>query len=159
MYNTICAGALAALGIISMSPAAAQQNEAQQATQSVTIANYKKASPWFRAESQHFIVYADTNREATTELLNNLERLDFLLRIYTKPYRKANSSDQKLTFYYQNRVEGLNAIDAALPADSIGLYSSCPSGVQGFGFHLGETSQNEGLSYIFEAYTLSLIHI
>jgi hypothetical protein len=158
MYNTICAGALAALGIISMSHAAAQQSEAQQVTQSVTIANYKKASPWFRAESQHFIVYADTKREATTELLNNLERLDFLLRIYTKPYRKANSSDQKLTFYYQNRVEGLNTIDAALPADAIGLYSSCASGVQGFGFHLGETSQNEGLSYIFEAYTRHFIY-
>lgn len=158
MNNSIRAAVLAALGIIAVPHSTAQQSEAQQVTQSVTIANYKKASPWFRAESQHFIVYADTNREATTELLNNLERLDFLLRIYTKPYRKANSSDQKLTFYYQNRVEGLNTIDAALPADSIGLYSSCPSGVQGFGFHLGETSQNEGLSYIFEAYTRHFIY-
>ena len=158
MNNSIRAAVFAALGIIAMPHSTARQNEAQQATQSVTIANYKKASPWFRAESQHFIVYADTNREATTELLNNLERLDFLLRIYTKPYRKANSSDQKLTFYYQNRVEGLNAIDAALPADTIGLYSSCASGVQGFGFHLGETSQNEGLSYIFEAYTRHFVY-
>ena len=158
MNNAICAGALAALGIISMSHAAAQQSEAPQTTRSVTIANYKKASPWFRAESQHFVVYADTKREAATELLNNLERLDFLLRSYTKPYRKANSSEQKLTLYYQDRVEGLSGIDASLPADAIGLYSSCAAGVQGFGFHLGETSENEGLSYIFEAYTRHFIY-
>jgi len=158
MHKAIRAGALAALGIISMSDAAAQQSETPQATQSVTIANYKKASPWFRAESQHFVVYADTRREAATELLNNLERLDFLLRSYTKPYRKANSSEQKLTLYYQDRVAGLSGIDAALPADAIGLYSSCAAGVQGFGFHLGETPQNEGLSYIFEAYTRHFIY-
>lgn len=158
MYNTIRAGALAALGLIATSHATAQQSAAPQATQSVTISSYKKASPWFRAESQHFVVYADTAREATTELLNNLERLDYLLRIYTKPYRKANGSEQKLTFYYQNRVAGLSGIDAALPADAIGLYSSCAAGVQGFGFHLDETSQNEGLAYIFEAYTRHFIY-
>ena len=158
MNNRIRAATFAALCTIPLCHAAAQQTAAQQATQSVTIANYKKASPWFRAESQHFIVYADTKREATTELLNNLERLDFLLRIYTKSYRKPNSSDQKLTFYYQNRFEGLNTIDATLPADAIGLYSSCAAGVQGFGFNLGETSQNEGLSYIFEAYTRHFIY-
>ncbi|SEN83033.1 hypothetical protein SAMN05428959_103328 [Duganella sp. CF517] len=158
MNNAIRAGALAVLGIISMSHAAAQQSESPQVTQSVTVANYKKASPWFLAESQHFVVYADTKREAATELLNNLERLDFLLRSYTKPYRKANSSEQKLTLYYQDRVEGLSGIDAALPADAIGLYSSCAAGVQGFGFHLGETADNEGLSYIFEAYTRHFIY-
>lgn len=158
MNHSIRAAAFAVLGIVPMSHAAAQQGAAPQVTQSVTVASYKKTSPWFRAESQHFIVYADTRREATTELLNNLERLDFLLRIYTKPYRKANSSEQKLTLYYQDRVDGLNAVDAAPPADAIGLYSSCAAGVQGFGFHLGETSQNEGLSYIFEAYTRHFIY-
>ncbi|HWW72538.1 MAG TPA: hypothetical protein VN089_21560 [Duganella sp.] len=158
MYNTFRAGALATLGLIATSHAAAQQGAAPQATQSVTIASYKKASPWFRAESQHFVVYADTARAATTELLNNLERLDYLLRIYTKPFRKANSSEQKLTLYYQNRVAGLSGIDATLPADAIGLYSSCAAGVQGFGFHLDETSQNEGLAYIFEAYTRHFIY-
>ena len=158
MYNALRAGALAALGIFPISHAAAQQSEAPQVTQSVTVANYKKASPWFRAESQHFIVYADTAREATTELLNNLERLDFLLRIYTKPYRRANSAEQKLTLYYQNRVTGLDRIDGAMPADAIGLYSSCAAGVQGFGFHLDDTSRNEELSYLFEAYTRHFIY-
>ncbi|USX24249.1 hypothetical protein NHH73_16610 [Oxalobacteraceae bacterium OTU3CINTB1] len=158
MNHRLRAAIFAALGIIPMPHAAAQQGEAPQATQSVTIANYKKVSPWFRAESQHFVVYADTGREAASELLNNLERLDFLLRSYTKPYRKANGSEQKLTFYYQDRVEGLSGIDALAPADAIGLYSSCAAGVQGFGFHLGQTSENEGLSYIFEAYTRHFIY-
>ena len=158
MYNTVCAGALAALGLISFSAATAQEGAAPQATQSVTVSSYKKASPWFRAESQHFVVYADTAREATTELLNNLERLDFMLRIYTKPYRRANSSEQKLTLYYQNRVTGLDRIDGAMPADAIGLYSSCAAGVQGFGFRLGDTSRNEELSYLFEAYTRHFIY-
>ncbi len=158
MHHFFSSCALAALATLAAVDAGAQQSATPAASQTVTVAGYKKASPWFRAESQHFVVYADTPREATAELLNNLERLDFLLRIYTKPFRKASTPQRKLTLYYQNRVAGLGGIDAAMPANAIGLYSSCAAGAQGFGFNLGETSQNEGLSYIFEAYTRHFLY-
>ena len=159
MHHILKACALAALACCAACPAGAQTSAAPStSTQSVTVAGYKKASPWFRAESAHFIVYADTSREATAELLDNLERLDFLLRVYTKPFRKAGAAQGKLTLYYQDRVAGLDGIDAAMPADAIGLYSSCTAGVQGFGFDLGEASRNEGLSYIFEGYARHFLY-
>ena len=158
MPNMFYASAVAALGLLAAVDAGAQQPATADAPQSVIVSSHKKASPWFRAESQHFVVYADTSRAAATELLDNLERLDHLLRIYTKPYRKANASEQKITLYYQDRVAGLKTIDAAMPADAIGLYSSCAAGVQGFGFHLGDSAQDDSLSYIFEAYTRHFIY-
>jgi hypothetical protein len=152
------ASAFAALGLLAAVDAGAQQPAKADAPQSVIVSSHKNASPWFRAESQHFVVYADTSRAAATELLDNLERLDHLLRSHTKPYRKANASEQKITLYYQDRVAGLNTIDAAMPADAIGLYSSCAAGVQGFGFHLGDSAGDDTLSYMFEAYTRHFIY-
>lgn len=133
------------------------------------VVGQRDASNWFRAESQHFIVFSDTTNEAVTQLLNNLEKLDYLLRIYTKAYRKTDHPGQKLTFYYHSRAAGLNEIDADTPADAIGLYRSCTSGVQGFGVHLTRIVSldneqlvkyplNESLSYLFEAYTRHFLY-
>jgi hypothetical protein len=162
MPNTLYVGALAAFVILAAADTGAQQPQSPSADaiapQSVVVSSHKKASPWFRAESAHFVVYADTSRAAASALIDNMERLDHLLRIYTKPYRKANASEQKITLYYQDRVAGLKTIDAAVPADAIGLYSSCGAGVQGFGFHLGDAAQDDGLSYMFEAYTRHFIY-
>lgn len=158
MPNMFHASAFAALGFLAVVDACAQQPAKADAPQSVIVSSHKKASPWFRAESQHFVVYADTSRAAASALLDNMERLDHMLRVYTKPYRKANAAEQKITLYYQDRVTGLNTIDAALPADAIGLYSSCAAGVQGFGFHLGESAQDDTLSYMFEAYTRHFLY-
>lgn len=37
-------------------------------------------------ESQHLIVYSDSDPEQAIQLVNNLERLDYVLRMYLKPF-------------------------------------------------------------------------
>lgn len=56
--------ALAALITLAMAPAA-------------------QAADWFRAETEHFIVYAEDSESATREFAQDLERLDEVLRILT----------------------------------------------------------------------------
>ncbi|RYY02224.1 MAG: hypothetical protein EOO53_14420 [Gammaproteobacteria bacterium] len=131
----------------------------------ILITGQQNASKWFRAESQHFIVFADTRREDVTQLLSNLERLDYLLRTYMKINKEA---EQKLTLYYQDSANGLKEVAKDQPPFAIGLYNSCESGVQGFGIHLKRIATltdeqltkplNESLSYIFEAYTRHFIY-
>ena len=41
------------------------------------------AADWYRAETQHFIVYAEDSESATKEFAQDLERLDEVLRILT----------------------------------------------------------------------------
>lgn len=56
-----------------------------------------------------------------------------------------------------------------MPADAVGLYSSCASGVQGFGVHLERIPSlgdeqlekaplNETLSHVFEAYARHFLY-
>jgi hypothetical protein len=54
-------------------------------------------SAWVRAESQRFVVYSDAREEDVTQLLDNLEKLDHVLRLYTQPLRKAEQRGPKLT--------------------------------------------------------------
>ncbi|MTV36199.1 hypothetical protein [Duganella radicis] len=129
---------------------------AQQAAPSVVVAGQRNASEWFRVESQHFVVYSNTSNDAVAVLLNQLERLDFMLRIYTQPFLKASGAEAKLTFYYHDGAVALNALAIDQPANAIGLYSSCTSGVQGFGVQLDPSE--EGLSYLYEAYTRHFIY-
>jgi len=149
----------------------ANAQEVTQGTpaQNVVVLGQRNVSKWFLAESQHFIVYSDTTEEDVTSLLNNLERLDYLLRIYAKDYIKSGSTEQKLTLYYHGRVAGLKQISADQPADAIGLYNSCAAGVQGFGVRLERDAElhneqlvkrplDEGLSYIFEAYARHFLY-
>lgn len=41
------------------------------------------AADWYRAETQHFIVYAEDEEDATREFAQDLERLDEVLRLFT----------------------------------------------------------------------------
>jgi hypothetical protein len=145
--------------------------EASQGTpaQNVVVLGQRNVSKWFLAESPHFIVYSDTTEEDVTSLLNNLERLDYLLRIYAKDYIKSGGMEQKLTLYYHGRVAGFKQISADQPADAIGLYNSCAARVQGFGVRLERDAElhneqlvkqplDEGLSYIFEAYARHFLY-
>lgn len=139
------------------------------AAPSVTVAGQRHASEWFRVESQHFIVYSDTSNDDVALLLNQLEKLDQMLRVYTKPFLKATGNEPKLTFYYHDSTNDLDGLAANQPADAIGLYSSCTAGVQGFGVQLNKlerpdklvkpkAEQSESLSYLFEAYTRHFIY-
>ncbi len=49
----------------------------------VMIAAPASAADWYRAETQHFIVYAEDSETATKEFAQDLERLDEVLRILT----------------------------------------------------------------------------
>ena len=166
MGNSLHKVALAAaMCLFSALDAGAQDASAQ----SVKVTGQKHASPWFRAESQHFVVYSDTRNEDVTLLLNNLEKLDHLLRIYTRDYRVARGVQQKLTLYFHNRVESFNALATDEPEEAVGLYSSCGAGVQGFAVNLKPLASlrndqlikaplNSSLSYIFEAYTRHFLY-
>ncbi|MEO7580060.1 MAG: hypothetical protein ABIT83_20820, partial [Massilia sp.] len=143
--------------------------EAAPPTQSVLVAGYKKPSKWFRAESQHFIVLSDTDHAEVTALLNNLEKLDYLLRIYTRDNYIARGSEQKVTLHYHDHVGGFNEMVRAKPEEAIGLYNSCSAGVQGFGVRLDRVVSlgNEQLAlaplsptltYLFEAYARHFLY-
>lgn len=158
------AGLLAAVLI-----GAAASAAAQDAPASVTVTGYKNASPWIKAESQHFVVYSNTRNEDVTLLLDNLERLDYVLRIYTKEYLTARAAPQKITLYYHGDIVGFNAATPARPEEAVALYSSCGAGVQGFGVHLdripslgkeqlAKQALNNSLTYAFEAYARHFLY-
>ncbi|MFG6462330.1 hypothetical protein ACG04Q_12180 [Roseateles sp. DXS20W] len=140
----------------------------------VTVAGRKsEVSRWLRAESPHFVVYSDAGEGDVAQLLDNLERLDHLLQVYTLPdnaaRRPGEPREPKLTLYFHNSVTDLRAIDAHPPADAVGLYSSCAAGAQGFVAHLesmrslgdeqlDKAPLNDTLSYAFEAYARHFLH-
>jgi hypothetical protein len=156
----------AALLVSALGAAQAQQahpDAKADGIQKVNVVSQRNPSDWFIAESQHFVVYSDTSHEEVTRLLNNLERLDYLLRLYTKPYDKTGNSERKLTLYYAERVEDFDRLDLDAPVNAVGLYSSCAAGVEGVGVQLEAIDEldnarlakqplNESLSHIFEAY-------
>ncbi|HEY8880596.1 MAG TPA: hypothetical protein VIN03_23700 [Roseateles sp.] len=154
----------AALCLLSAGPAGAQQLER------VEVAGRKaEVSKWFRAESQHFIVYSDAREEDVTPLLDNLEKLDHLLRFYTQPVVEAGPQQPKLTLYFHASPSGLREVADGMPADALGLYSSCSAGVQGFGVQLEriaslgdaqleKSALNDTLTYVFEAYARHFLY-
>ncbi|HEX8788298.1 MAG TPA: hypothetical protein VF793_19080, partial [Telluria sp.] len=90
----------AALLALCAAPAPARQAGAD--AQSITVTGQRDPSNWLRAESPHLVVYTDTSAADAGRLLAQLERLDFLLRLYTAPYAKAEAeaeAGQKLTLY------------------------------------------------------------
>jgi len=171
MRNRPWASALAAaLSLLSAFTASAQQSAPVNVEPRVTVAGRKaEVSQWFRAESQHFVVYSDAGEDDVSLLLGNLEKLDHLLRIYTLPTRPVERQEPKLTLYFHNSASDLREIYGSTPADAVGLYSSCASGVQGFGVHLDRIASlgdeqldkaplNETLSYVFEAYARHFLY-
>ncbi len=53
------------------------------ATTSLALAPAALAADWFRAETEHFIVYAEDDEEDTVEFAQELERLDEVLSFFT----------------------------------------------------------------------------
>jgi len=147
----------------------AQAQQQQPGAPSVVVAGQRNASEWFRVESQHFIVYSDTSNDDVAVLLNQLEKLDYVLRVYTRPFLKSSGQEAKLTFYYHDSANDLDGLADKQPANAIGLYSSCSAGVQGFGVQLSKlerldnkdlphSASDEGLNYLFEAYTRHFLY-
>jgi hypothetical protein len=158
---------LAALTLLCAQPAGARQ--AVPSEQRVTVQGMKNASAWFKAESQHFVIFSDTSRDTVFQLLNNLERLDYLLRLYTSAYRKSQPLEPKLTLYFHKRPGALAQVTDTPPRDAVGLYSSCSAGVQGAGVLLAPIAAlanadltkapvNDTLSFLFEGYARHFLY-
>jgi tetratricopeptide (TPR) repeat protein len=169
--------ALAAAGFLfalnaGAEPAGSVSRAALDGIQSITVTSQRNPSTWFRAESQHVILYADTSQDEAQRLLDNLERLDDLLRIYTKGYTKTSGPESKITFYYTARFDDLARLGAGLGSptpEAVGVYSSCVDGVAGFGAQLEtiDTLDNDklvkhplnvSLSFLFEAYARHFLY-
>jgi len=85
----------------------------------VVIEGVRDPSPWFRIESQHLIVYSDSDPEQVIELVNNLERLDYVLRMYLKPFLIAQADPPRLTLYFQDRFDWAPGL-GELPVETVG---------------------------------------
>ncbi len=168
MKPHLYAGAVAALALLG-APAAALESNPAPAGQRITIQGQKNPSAWFRAESQHFIVYANTSQQAVAELLHNLERLDFLLRVYTKAYFKEQQYEPKLTLYYHERLGTFSWNADPAPANAVGVYSSCTANVQAAAVAFDAIAQldnarltsapaNNTLGFLFEGYARHFLY-
>ncbi len=163
MHNASRVAVAAALVLLSAGAVRAQSAGAANLERVEVVGRKTEVSQWFRAESPHFIVYSDTREEDVAPLLDNLEKLDRLLRAYTQPAGAPVPRASKLTLYYHASPSGLRAFPGSVPVDAIGLYNSCADGVQGFGVHLERITAlddeqlekaplNDSLTYVFEAY-------
>jgi len=150
------------VGALWASAACAQQAPSESLGRVDVVGKKAETSNWFRAESPHFVVYSDTREDDVELLLDNLEKLDHLLRIYTLPGGVERPAP-KLTLYFRNRVPELGGIGDGMPADAVGLYGSCAAGVQGFAVNVERISKlrdeqlekgalDDTLSFAFEAY-------
>ena len=122
----------------------------------------KRPHTWFRAESQHFIVYSNTRHSDVAGLLSKLERFWFTLREFSQVDLNPPADTPKQELYYLDDEHALATVDPEAPQYAIGLYTAAADGAMGFGVHMyyGEDArvplekrpENEGLSYIFQAY-------
>jgi hypothetical protein len=99
----------------------------------VIVKGVRDPSAWFRIESQHLVVYSNDDPDDVIELVNNLERLDAVLRLYLRPFLDEPEALPKFTLYVQSRPDlppELGAIDSA----DTTLTSICPSGTLAFTF-------------------------
>lgn len=160
---------LAAALFYSTLSAHAQQTTAPETAQRVVVTGQKNASGWFKAVSQHFIVFSNTSNDDVRQLLDNMEKLDYVLRIYTHDFISASPSRQKMTLYYHDGMVGFNAAVRDEPEEAVGLYNSCGGGVQGYGVQLERVASlsnpqlakhalNNTLSYAFEAYARHFLY-
>jgi hypothetical protein len=138
--------------------------------QSIVVTGQRGTSPWIRAESAHVVVLSDAPREDVGRLVEHLERLDGLLRVYTDDYRAAGpGAEPKLNLVYLNDVRDLDRVAADRPADGIALFRDCADGAQGFlvrtaplaaiaDDRLAKAPLDEGLSYVSEAYARHFLY-
>jgi hypothetical protein len=99
----------------------------------VVVKGVRDPSAWFRIESQHLVVYSNDDPDDAIELVNNLERLDYLLRLYLKPFLDENETTPKFTLYFQGRASWPEEIGEHSPF-AVGMLNSCVSGTQAFTF-------------------------
>jgi tetratricopeptide (TPR) repeat protein len=124
----------------------------------IVIKGVRDPSAWFRIESQHLIVYSNSDPERVTQLVNNLERLDYVLRMYLKPFLVPQSDPPKLTLYFQDRLDWTPEL-GELPFKPAGMTDSCVSGTGAFTFDQGRMWKSDNASLLYDDgdHTLSTI--
>jgi tetratricopeptide (TPR) repeat protein len=154
--------ALSLFAAIALVPAGASGSESPKVIvkgkhdpSTVVVKGVRDPSEWFRIESQHLIVYSNDDPDDVIELVNNLERLDYLLRLYLKPFLDENETTPKFTLYFQNRVNWPEEIGEHSPF-AIGMLNSCVSGTEAFTYDRGKSWKlnNSSLLRAEDDYTL-----
>lgn len=123
----------------------------------VVIKGMRDPSAWFRIESQHMIVYSDDDAHEVIELVNNLERLDYLLRLYLKPFMDRQDATPKPTLYFQGRVNWPPEIGEVAPS-AIGMVNSCVAATQAFLYGVGKSWKLDNRSLLRAADDFTLAH-
>jgi tetratricopeptide (TPR) repeat protein len=150
------------LAASTLMPVVASGNEPQKVVvegrrdaSTVVVKGVRDPSAWFRIESQHAIIYSDDDPDDVIELVHNLERLDFLLRLYLKPFLDVTEEMPKLTLYFQNRSGRYLEPGAHSPTDA-STVSSCVSATQAFiyGTEKSWKLENSSLLRATDDYTL-----
>lgn len=149
---------------ITLMPVGAAGNEPQKVvitgkhdTSTVIVKGVRDPSPWFRIESQHVIMYSDDDPVEVIELVNNLERLDYLLRLYLKPFMAAQETMPKPTLYFQGRMNWPSEMDEN-PASAVGMVSSCVSATQAFIYGVGKSWKLDNASLLHAEDDYTLMH-
>ncbi|WP_440966242.1 tetratricopeptide repeat protein [Massilia sp. GER05] len=159
---TIPKYAFSLLVAIAFVPVGASANESPKVVvkgkhdpSTVVVKGVRDPSSWFRIESQHLIVYSNDDPDDVIELVNNIERLDYLLRLYLKPFLDRQETMPKLTLYFQNPVNWPLEIGEHSPS-AVGMVNSCVSATQAFTYEVGKSWKlnNSSLLRADDDYTL-----
>jgi tetratricopeptide (TPR) repeat protein len=154
--------AFSLLAAIMLVPAGASGNESPKVVvkgihdpSTVVVKGVRDPSAWFRIESQHLIVYSDDDPDDVIELVSNMERLDYLLRLYLKPFLDREETMPKLTLYFQDRVSWPPEIGEHFPS-AVGMVNSCVSATQAFTYGVGKSWKlnNSALLHADDDFTL-----
>jgi tetratricopeptide (TPR) repeat protein len=99
----------------------------------IVIKGARDPSDWVRIESRHLVVYSNTDPDQAIRLADNLEKLDYVLRLYLKPFLLPEDGSPKYTLYFQRGSSWAPGIgDHADKAAS--LVDSCAAATQAFTF-------------------------
>lgn len=123
----------------------------------VVVKGLRDPSAWFRIESQHMIVYSNDDPDDVIELVNNLERLDYLLRLYLKPFIEERETLAKPTIYFQGRVNWPPEIGETYPS-AVGMVNSCVSATQLFMYGVGKSWKLDKASLLRAEDDYTLMH-
>ena len=142
---TIPKYAFSLLVAIAFVPVSASGNESPKVVvkgkhdpSTVVVKGVRDPSSWFRIESQHLVVHSDGDPDDVIELVNNLERLDYLLRLYLNPFLDRQETMPKFTLYFQDRVSWPPEIGEHSPF-AVGMVNSCVSATQAFTYGVGKS--------------------
>jgi hypothetical protein len=103
----------------------------------VIVKGVRDPSDWVRIESQHLIVYSDDDPDQAIELVDNLEKLDHVLRLYLKPFMDEREALHKYTLYFRRSVRWPDEIGEHA-SNAVALADSCVSATQAFTFDAGQ---------------------